>query len=89
MEHLVFAKKSHNLNLGNYNQFEIDDAKSKLQFMACWEWKSGAGKLINDQAYFRGKNVLQVMNLPVLLRLMRIYGKAFFCQKLEPALDFD
>ena len=38
--HSVFAKKNQNLNPGNYNQFEGDDAKSKLQFFASWKWRS-------------------------------------------------
>ena len=49
MEHSVFAKKSR-LNPENYNQFEVDDAKSKLQYMASWKWRSGASKLISDEA---------------------------------------
>ena len=31
--------KNQNLDPGNYNnQFEVDDAKSKLQFMLSWKW---------------------------------------------------
>ena len=41
-----FSQKNQNLNPGNYNQFEVDDAKSKLQFMTSWKWRSGAGKLV-------------------------------------------
>ena len=67
VEHSVFAKKNYNLNPRNHNQFEVDDAKSKSQFMASWKWRSGAGNLISDQAYFEQKNLLQVMNLPFLL----------------------
>ena len=44
MEHSVFTKKNQNLDPGNYDQFEVDDAKSKLQFMP--SWKVGAGKLV-------------------------------------------
>ena len=28
-----FLQKGHNLNPGNYNHFEVDGAKSKLQYM--------------------------------------------------------
>ena len=50
-----FLQKNRNLSPGNYNQFEVDDAKSKLQFMASWNWRSGAGKQISYQAYFEQK----------------------------------
>ena len=57
VEHSGFAKKKESqiLNSGNYNQFEGDDAKSKLQFLASWKWRSGGCKLVNDQAYFEQK----------------------------------
>ena len=60
MEHLVFAR-NHNLNPENYNQLEINDVRSKLQYMASWKWRSGAskaGKLISDEAYFEKKIVV-------------------------------
>ena len=52
MEHSVFATdKNQNLDPGNYdNQFEVDDAKSKLQFMPSWKWSREAG-----HAYFEQK----------------------------------
>ena len=63
MEHSVLQNKNKNLDPGNYNnQFEVDDAKSKLQLMLSWKWSREAG-----HAYFEQKNLLQVMNLLFLL----------------------
>ena len=59
MEHSVFAR-NHNLNPAYFNQFEVDDAESKLQHMVSWKSRSGAikaGKLISDEAYFEQKFV--------------------------------
>ena len=50
MEHSVFAKKNQNLDPGNYNnQFEVDDAKSKLQFILSWKWSPEAGHAYLEQ----------------------------------------
>ena len=35
------------LNPGNHNHFEVDGAKSKLQYL-----EGGSGNLINNEAYF-------------------------------------
>ena len=45
-EHSAFAK-GHNLNPGNYNHFEVDSAKSKLQYVVTLKWSRQP-----DQAYF-------------------------------------
>ena len=39
-----FLQKGHNLNPGNYIHFEVDGAKSKLQYMVSWKWSRQAGQ---------------------------------------------
>ena len=46
MEHSVFAKNNQTLDPGNYDQFEVDDAKSKLQVMPSWNWEPASWSCI-------------------------------------------